>query len=145
MSTDEQLIAVFKEMDTNNDGALSREEIKKFLVDNGFDNAFIEEFIVTLDENADGKVTFDEYTQKLGGIPKGERGVSHWKKVFKHFDKDNSGFLEVSELPKILEEANLDSSSFSAQDFKDWVAEMDVDGDGKINYNEFLKFIKDLQ
>jgi len=145
MSTDAQLIEAFKQMDANNDGALSREEIKTFLLDSGFDNAFIEEFIVTFDENSDGKVTFDEYTQKLGSIPKGERGVSHWKTVFKHFDKDGSGFLEVSELPKILEEANVDSSNFSAQDFKDWVAEMDADGDGKINYNEFLKFIKDSQ
>lgn len=51
-------------------------------------------------------------------------------KVFKHFDDDNSGFLDASKIKAMLSECffNLDDNSIN-----NMVEIADTDGDGKIS------------
>lgn len=67
---------------------------------------------------------------------------SIWLGVFRDFDKDNSGYIEASELPKILEEGNFSSEGYDKKKFEKFIAEHDVDKDGKMDYKEFLNFIR---
>jgi Ca2+-binding EF-hand superfamily protein len=51
-------------------------------------------------------------------------------KVFKHFDEDNSGFLDAAKLKAMLNECffNLDDNAINSM-----IAVADTDGDGKIS------------
>ena len=63
-------------------------------------------------------------------------------KVFKHFDDDNSGFLDSNKLKAMLNECffNLDDSAIN-----NMIAVADTDGDGKISEYEFLRIMKKVK
>ncbi len=63
-------------------------------------------------------------------------------KVFKHFDDDNSGFLDCNKLKAMLSECffNLDDSAIN-----NMIAVADTDGDGKISEYEFLRIMKKVK
>ena len=61
------------------------------------------------------------------------------KEIFDYFDKDQGGSIDSDELKeclKCLGENVLD------EEVNDMIAAMDIDGDGTINYEEFLKEMK---
>ena len=63
-------------------------------------------------------------------------------KVFRHFDDDNSGFLDAGKLRNMLEECffNLDEQAITTM-----IAAADTDGDGKINEYEFMRLMKKVK
>jgi Ca2+-binding EF-hand superfamily protein len=63
-------------------------------------------------------------------------------KVFKHFDDDNSGYLDGAKIKSMLNECffNLDESAIS-----NMIAVADTDGDGKISEYEFLRVMKKVK
>lgn len=63
-------------------------------------------------------------------------------KVFKHFDDDNSGYLDSFKLKAMLNECffNLDESAIG-----DMIAVADTDGDGRISEYEFLRIMKKVK
>ena len=64
------------------------------------------------------------------------------RKVFRHFDSDNSGYLDASKLKNMLSECyfNLDDATIDHM-----IASADTDGDGKINEYEFLRIMKKIR
>lgn len=70
-------------------------------------------------------------------------------KAFTRFDKDSNGFISASELRTLLlEEFCTDikgvAEELTDDDVCEILAEADLDGDGRINYNEFKEFIPHL-
>lgn len=63
-------------------------------------------------------------------------------KVFKHFDDDNSGYLDATKLRAMLNECffNLDDNAIN-----NMIAVADTDGDGKISEYEFLRIMKKVK
>lgn len=61
-----------------------------------------------------------------------------WQALFKELDSDDSGVIEFNELKAFLRGNN-------AEDLipilDDWMGDYDVNGDGKLNYQEFLGFV----
>ena len=54
------------------------------------------------------------------------------------FDKDNKGWIEAAELRHVL--ANI-GEKLSGAELEEMIKEADVDGDGQINYAEFVKMM----
>jgi len=60
--TTEKLTAMFKMMDTDNSGTISRSEVKTFFsMSNTADDKFACELIDEVDENGDGEISFAEF------------------------------------------------------------------------------------
>ena len=57
------------------------------------------------------------------------------KAIFIHMDKDQSGFLTPDEIRQGVAERNVD---ISVEELNRRIAAADLDGDGRINYREFL-------
>lgn len=63
-------------------------------------------------------------------------------KVFRHFDEDNSGYLDTGKIRNMLNECffNLEDSAIS-----NMIAAADTDGDGKISEYEFMRLMKKVK
>ena len=63
-------------------------------------------------------------------------------KVFRHFDHDNTGYLDFTKLKNMLSECyfNLDDSAI-----ENMIKAADTDADGKINEYEFLRIMKKVR
>tara|TARA_B110000285_G_C15083360_1_gene594765 strand:+ start:1231 stop:1515 length:285 start_codon:yes stop_codon:yes gene_type:complete len=57
------------------------------------------------------------------------------KKEFELIDKDRSGIIEVSELSQAIKKANM---TLSNEDINEIISQIDENGDGEINYSEFI-------
>lgn len=72
--------------------------------------------------------------------------MSEQEKIFKEFDADNSGFLELDEVKNALDKL---SGNFNIQptleDVKNIVAEQDTDNNGKLDMAEFCKLFDSIQ
>ena len=56
--------------------------------------------------------------------------------VFRAFDDDGSGFISATELRHGMSE--MSGSAFTDEQAEEMIREADVDGDGRINYEEFV-------
>lgn len=80
------------------------------------------EIFKRLDKNKDGHVSVRELTSKA-------------ELAFKALDKDKDGFITKEEFSKI-------HSTMSPKQVKRVMERLDHDGDGKLDFEEFQKFIK---
>ena len=64
--------------------------------------------------------------------------------AFKFFDKDDSGEITIDEIEMMFKEAVKDGKTDVHQALKKIMEEVDLNIDGKINFEEFTKFMKQL-
>lgn len=129
----DEYMTVFQKFDTDGNGSIDSEEIKKMMsqldVEQG-DNS-IEEMVKEADKNGDGEVDFEEFLQLLLVIER----ESDLQATFNRFDLDGNGFIDREELTKVFSE--LSGRSPSEQELDEMFKEADTNGDGQIDFNEF--------
>ena len=60
--------------------------------------------------------------------------------IFKTLDKDGNGRISKDEIKKVLSGQDLDEN-----DLKQFITKFDLDGDGQIDYYEFVSNMNDLK
>ncbi|XP_069104301.1 calmodulin-beta-like isoform X2 [Argopecten irradians] len=68
-------------------------------------------------------------------------GEKEVKQAFEYFDKDNSGSISDTELGDALRLVGMNPTD---QDIESLIAEADKDGNGKIEFSEFERLMKQL-
>ena len=61
--------------------------------------------------------------------------------AFKVFDKNNDGFIAMEEMKQVMD--NL-GQHLTDQELEETIRECDMNGDGKVDYNEFVKMMHSL-
>ena len=64
------------------------------------------------------------------------------REAFKMFDKNRSGFIEAKEIVAVAFHLGEPPTE---EELREFMQEADLDGDGKLNYNEFVKVITSNQ
>ena len=143
----EELIEVFDTMDDNKDGVLSKEELYK-----GFEKVGkignkeeFEEVFNDVDKDGDGKVSFGEY---LAASVDKKKVLSEERilSVFKLFDMDKNGKIDLYEFSEVFQH----NDEILVENWKDMLTDVDTNGDGNIDFEEFrvlmLKLVnKDIE
>lgn len=97
------------------------------------------DMIAEVDTDRNGTVDFPEFCQlmamKLVGNVSEENEILE---AFKVFDQDGNGYISARELRTVM--ASL-GRKLTDEEVDDIIREVDLDGDGQIDYEEFLKMM----
>lgn len=98
--------------------------------------AELKKMVEEVDADGSGSIEFEEFLGLLARKLRDTGAEDDIRDAFRVFDKDQNGFITPDELRHVM--ANL-SDPLSDDELADMLHEADSDGDGQINYNEFLK------
>ena len=128
----------FQEIDNNNDGKLTLEEIKLAASKNkGINLELIEEIFKSIDTDGSGSI---EYTEFISASLDKSLYLQKEKlrEAFNLFDVDHSGKISNAEIAKIL---GMDKRS---KEISKILEKYDSNKDGEIDFEEFFEMMKDL-
>ncbi|XP_039053724.1 calcium-dependent protein kinase 33-like [Hibiscus syriacus] len=133
------LKAMFTNIDTDNSGTITYEELKEGLARLGskLNEAEVKQLMEAADVDGNGTIDYIEFISATMHRHRLERD-EHLYKAFQHFDKDNSGFITMDELEAAMKEYGMGDEANSKQ----IISEVDTDNDGRINYDEFCTMMR---
>ena len=136
----EDLSKIFKALDKNGDGKLSKEEIM-----DGFENIYgrhvdedeMDEMFKQMDLDGSGTI---EYTEFIAASMNQKQMNSKEKMnaAFKLFDKDNSGTISAQEIKEVL---GAGKGGITEKAIEEIIKEVDEDENGEISLDEFEKLM----
>ncbi|KAJ4725095.1 putative Calcium-dependent protein kinase [Melia azedarach] len=131
--------ATFMNMDTDNNGAITYDELKVGLAQLGskLTETEVRQVMEAADLDGNGTIDYIEFVTATMHKHKLER-YEHLYKAFQYLDKDSNGFITVDELETAMKEYGTDDSST----IKDMISEVDTDCDGRISYEEFCVMMR---
>lgn len=138
-SDTKDLREVFRKMDKNGDGKLSRDELlEEYTKMMGELEAKIEvdRIMSEVDSDNNGYIDYSEFLK--GSLDSSKiLSVDNLKLAFQMFDQDGSGSISASELKKVIACKGLADNKL----WNDIIVEVDVNGDGEIDMQEFQRII----
>ncbi|CAF2062715.1 unnamed protein product [Brassica napus] len=100
--------------------------------------AELQDMINEVDADGNGTIDFPEFLNLMAKKMKDTDSEEELKEAFRVFDKDQNGFISAAELRHVM--TNL-GEKLTDEEVDEMVREADVDGDGQINYEEFVKIM----
>ncbi|CAN6829300.1 unnamed protein product [Brassica oleracea var. botrytis] len=98
--------------------------------------AELQDMINEVDADGNGTIDFPEFLNLMARKMKDTDSEEELKEAFRVFDKDQNGFISAAELRHVM--TNL-GEKLTDEEVDEMIKEADVDGDGQINYEEFVK------
>jgi len=136
-----ELKEAFTAFDKNGDGKITAGEIEDLLKTMGLapSKEEIKDMLNELDIDQNGCIDFSEFVTMMTKDTKTKNAEEEMLEAFKMFDKDGNGNISATELKQVM--TNL-GEKLSDSDIDLMIKQADIDGDGQINYGEFVKMMK---
>ena len=142
--SEEDVLRAFKSWDTNNDGQISFQELKSAVQRSGqkLSDEDINSIFVIGDIDQNGEIDFEEFRRMM--LPSTSDVVSKFRSIrktvkdvqksFKQFDKNGDGSIDKNELTSAMSSGG----NFTKQEIDVIFSAADIDGNGEIDYEEFI-------
>jgi len=136
------LFRAFKKLDLNNDGFLQKDEF--MAVESLQQNPLVTRVLEIFDEDGNDKIDFTEFITAISLFCFDETKQSKFEFVFQIYDVNGDGYISNGDLFRILKIMVGDNlNDTQLQQLVDrTIMQADEDKDGKLNKEEFMKFIK---
>ncbi|KAL5775357.1 hypothetical protein ACOSP7_012914 [Xanthoceras sorbifolium] len=133
------LKSMFANIDTDNSGTITYEELKTGLSRLGsrLSETEVKQLMEAADVDGNGTIDYIEFISATMHRYRLERD-EHLFKAFQYFDKDNSGYITRDELETAMKEYGIGDEST----IPEIISEVDTDNDGRINYEEFCTMMR---
>ncbi|KAL6325737.1 hypothetical protein AAG906_024555 [Vitis piasezkii] len=137
-------IAEFQEafclFDMDGDGCITLDELT--IVIKSLEHSTTKEELQTMmdevDVDGNGTIEFGEFLNLMARKMKESEAEEELKEAFKVFDKDQDGYISANELRNVM--FNL-GERLTDEEAEQMIREADLDGDGKVNYDEFVRMM----
>eukprot|EP00095_Tigriopus_kingsejongensis_P008388 snap_masked-scaffold9_size846264-processed-gene-2.1 protein:Tk08388 transcript:snap_masked-scaffold9_size846264-processed-gene-2.1-mRNA-1 annotation:"Calmodulin" len=100
----------------------------------------IQDLIMESDLNGDGTIDFKEFLAMMKRKSAETDQTEALREAFRIFDKDRSGFIEIKEIISVTSTLG---QALTREELEAFMKEADLNGDGKIDYEEFAKDLKE--
>lgn len=141
---------VFSTFDKNGDGYITQQELQESLKSLGlsWEEQHVASVVENLDSNKDGLIDLAEFEalyKELGGLVGEEEdgevvGVEEeLREAFDVFDSNGDGQITVEELRLVMSSLGL---GHGVDDCTSMIKKVDMDGDGKVNFQEFKAMMR---
>ncbi|XP_038273477.1 caltractin-like isoform X2 [Dermochelys coriacea] len=137
----QQLREAFDLLDTDGTGTVDVKDLKVSIRALGYEpkKEELKKIISEVDKEGSGKINFDSFlyamTQKMSE-PESREDIL---KAFKLFDDNGTGKISFQNLKRVAGEIR---ENLTDEELQEMIDEADVDGDGEVNEQEFLRIIR---
>jgi len=128
----------FAEADADNDGYLTLDELTDILRRRGYKDSDtkIRSMFTSVDTSGDNKISLDEYKTAMGLMSPQQHKAAMLRSVFRSFDLNGDGTIDRNELDEVFKSMG----HALTPDNIDRIMQMtDKDGNGTLNYEEFMQ------
>ncbi|CAK9060802.1 unnamed protein product [Durusdinium trenchii] len=140
----DQLKKQFNELDENGDGIITFAELKQGMkkagLAGGLSSKDLHNLALALDADGSGEIDYTEFLAAAMERKSLVQESSVWA-AFKVFDKNDDGRISKKELEEVLSSQEV-SNAISKAQVDRIVREVDTNGDGFIDFNEFMAMIR---
>ena len=135
-----ELQDVFDQFDKDKDGKISSNELENAMQSMGQNPTVeeVQEMMKEVDLNQDGKIDFDEFMTLMIKTSPENQAEEEVINAFRVFDKEGNGLISSAELKHIM--MNI-GDKMTEEEADEMVNEADIDEDGMINYEEFVRMM----
>ena len=138
--TKQDYMDAFNMFDTNHDGTITSQklgELMRKLGQNPSDDDLIQ-MIESVAKPGSKKIGFDEFVDMMEKKNNEEDTEVEIIKAFRVFDTESNGLISNENLAHIIRTLG---ETLTDKEIEEIVSEADVDGDGFINYEEFVRMM----
>ncbi|XP_027714770.1 calmodulin-A-like [Vombatus ursinus] len=140
----EEQIAEFKEafslFDKDSDGCITTKELGTVMRSLGQNptEAELKNMIGEIDTDGNGTIDFPEFLSMMAKKMKDTDSEEEIREAFRVFDKDGNGLVSAAELRHVMTKLG---EKLTDDEVDEMIREADVDGDGQVNYEEFVRML----
>merc|ERR1711936_560473 len=130
----------FDEFDTDKSGTISPEELLGVLRAMGQNPTEDEllNLVLEVDIDGNGTIEFEEFLSMMKKKASEADEEADLREAFKIFDRDKDGYISMKELKKV---ASMLGTMLTKEELDEFMAEGDKDGNGKLDYDGFVKML----
>ncbi|XP_055637648.1 uncharacterized protein LOC129776187 [Toxorhynchites rutilus septentrionalis] len=138
----EELREAFSLFDTNGDGTITSSELGMVLraLGKNVSNAEVEILMNEISKDHEGKIIFADFARMMTHRMKDFDNEDQLKEAFRIFDRDGNGLISAEELRAALKSFG---EQLAEEEIDEMLREADVNCDGQIDYQEFVRMILD--
>eukprot|EP00090_Calanus_glacialis_P000467 TRINITY_DN10279_c0_g1_i1.p1 TRINITY_DN10279_c0_g1~~TRINITY_DN10279_c0_g1_i1.p1 ORF type:complete len:189 (+),score=76.57 TRINITY_DN10279_c0_g1_i1:51-569(+) len=131
---------IFSFFDRDGGGSIGAEEFGQVMKTFGWSpqEEELKEMVNVIDQDGDGDISFNEFVWLMTREFKDSDIEDEIREAFKVFDKEGNGFISTPELMEVMQTIG---DILSLEETEEMIAEADIDGDGNVNYEEFVAMI----
>ncbi|XP_019180326.1 PREDICTED: calmodulin-like protein 8 [Ipomoea nil] len=133
----------FSLFDKDGDGSITVEELATVIrsLDKNPTEEELQEMMNDVDTGSNGAIEFKEFLNALSKRMEDTDSEEELKEAFKVFDKDQNGYISANELRNVM--INL-GEKLTEEEAEQMIREADLDGDGQVNYDDFVKMMMNV-
>merc|ERR1711892_24822 len=98
----------------------------------------LQELIGEIDQDGNGCITFNEFVWLMTREIHDGEIEEEIREAFRVFDREGHGFITVPDLTEVLQKLG---EKLSTEECQELIDEADIDGDGNVNYEEFVTML----
>jgi len=131
---------IFSYFDRDGGGSITTLELGQVMKTFGWTPTEFElrEMINVVDQDGNGQITFNEFVWLMTREIHDTDIEEEIREAFRVFDREGHGFLPSTEMSHVLQSIG---EPLSAEETEELINDADIDGDGNINYEEFITIL----